>query len=101
MRRSRSDPRGVCDRRCGCGSWGERQPVSRFRAPLAQKEFDMKRVFAMALAVSFAGLLGCEQKSGTAPSTDPNKPDAVRKITLTLSGDHTVTQGETDEVLVN
>ena len=61
----------------------------------------MKRLMAVAVMVCLAGLLGCEQKSGTAPSTDPNKPDAVRKITVTVSGDHTITQGETDDVLVN
>src|SRR5262245_12388220 len=61
----------------------------------------MKRLITLTLAVGLAGLMGCEQKSGTAPSTDPNKPDAVRKITLTVSGDHTITQGVTDDILVN
>jgi len=60
----------------------------------------MKRSITFVLAVGLAGLLGCEQKSGTAPSTDPNKPGAVRKITLTVSGDHTITQGETDDIMV-
>jgi hypothetical protein len=60
----------------------------------------MKRLITLTLAVGLGGLLGCEQKSGTAPSTDPSNPNAVRKITVTVSGDHTITQGETDDVLV-
>lgn len=60
----------------------------------------MRRLIALTLAVGLVGVIGCEVKSGTAPSTDPNKPGETRKITIAVSGDHTVTQGETDDVLV-
>jgi hypothetical protein len=60
----------------------------------------MKRLLMLTLAVGLAGMLGCEQKSGTAPSTNPDKPGEVRKITLTASEDHTITQGQTDDVMV-
>jgi hypothetical protein len=58
----------------------------------------MKRLVAIVLAFGLIGAVGCEQKSGTAPSGDPNKP---KKLTVTVAKDHTITQGETDEVLVN
>lgn len=61
----------------------------------------MKKLVAMTLAVGLAGLFGCEQKSGTAPSTDPNKPDATRKLTITVADSQTITQGGTDDVMVN
>jgi hypothetical protein len=52
-------------------------------------------------AFALIAAIGCEIKSGTAPSTDPNKPSATRKLTVTASGDHTVTQGESDKVMIN
>lgn len=59
----------------------------------------MKKLLAI-LALSVTAIIGCEKKSGTAPSTDPNQPNAVRKLTLMASGDHTITQGETDDVIL-
>lgn len=59
----------------------------------------MKKVFAV-IALGLAGVLGCENKSGTAPSTDPNQSNAVRKLSIMASGDHTITQNETDDVIV-
>lgn len=61
----------------------------------------MKKLLGMVMVFGLASVLGCETKSGTAPSTDPNKPKDVQKLTLTSSGDHTITQGETDDVMVN
>jgi hypothetical protein len=61
----------------------------------------MKKLLSLMMAFGLVVAVGCEQKSGTAPSTDPNKPGATRKLTLTVSGDHTITQGETDKVMVN
>jgi hypothetical protein len=58
----------------------------------------MKRLVATVLAFGLIGAVGCEQKSGTAPGADPNKP---KKLTVTVKDDHTVTQGDTDDVLVN
>ena len=59
----------------------------------------MKKLIAV-LALSVAGIVGCEKKSGTAPSVDPNQPGAVRKLTIMASGDHTITQNETDDVKI-
>jgi hypothetical protein len=61
----------------------------------------MRRLISFALCFALVGAIGCEMKSGTAPSTDPNKPDATRKLTLTVAKDHTITQGATDNVMVN
>jgi hypothetical protein len=60
----------------------------------------MKRLIAIALAFGLVGAVGCEQRSGTAPGTDPNKP---KKLTLTVKDSQTITQDKTDEidVLVN
>jgi hypothetical protein len=52
------------------------------------------------VTLGLIGTLGCEIKSGTAPSTNPNKPEETRKLTLAVSGDHTITQSETDDVMV-
>ena len=61
----------------------------------------MRRLIALTLAVGLLGAFGCETKSGTAPSTNPNKPGDTRKITIAVSGDHTITQGTTDDIMVN
>jgi hypothetical protein len=58
----------------------------------------MRKLIGMTLALGIIGVLGCEQKSGTAPSTNPNKPNETRSITVTTSGDHTITQGGTADV---
>lgn len=60
----------------------------------------MKRLIALTLAAGLVGFVGCESKSGTAPSTNPNKPNETRSIRITVSKDHTITQGETDDVMV-
>jgi hypothetical protein len=59
----------------------------------------MRRLITLAAVIAITGVIGCEIKTGTAPSTDPNKPDATRKLTLTVADSQTVTQGETDKVM--
>lgn len=61
----------------------------------------MRRLIALAFAIGLAGVLGCETKSGSAPSTDPNKPEAVRKLSLTATDSHSVTQDKTVEFMVH
>ena len=58
----------------------------------------MKKLIAIALAFGLIGAVGCEQKTGTAPGTDPNKP---KKLTLRVADSQTITQDKTDEVAVN
>jgi hypothetical protein len=58
----------------------------------------MKKLIAFVLAIGLAGVLGCETKSGSAPSTDPNKP---RKIAITAMDSHSVTQDKTVEFMVD
>jgi hypothetical protein len=60
----------------------------------------MNRLFVSALALGLLGAIGCETKSGTALSTNPNKPDETRSVRLTVTGDHSITQGETADVAV-
>jgi len=57
----------------------------------------MKKLIAIALAFGLVGAVGCEQKSGSAPGTDPNKP---KKLTLRVVESHTITQDKTDELTV-
>ena len=57
----------------------------------------MKKLMAVALAFGLIGAVGCEQKSGTAPGTEPNKP---KKLTLRVADSHTITQDRTDELTV-
>jgi hypothetical protein len=57
----------------------------------------MKRLIAIALAFGLVGVVGCEQKTGTSPGTDPNKP---KKLTLRVVENHTITQDKTDELTV-
>lgn len=61
----------------------------------------MKRLLVLTTVFAFLTATGCEMKSGTAPSTDPNKPGATRKLTLTSADSQTITQGTTDKVTVN
>jgi len=61
-------------------------------------EINMKRLIAIAMAFALVGAVGCEQKSGSAPGTDPNKP---KKLTLRVAESHTITQDKTDELHVN
>jgi hypothetical protein len=58
----------------------------------------MKKLIAIAMAFCLVGAVGCEQKTGTAPGTDPNKP---KKLTLRVSDSLTITQDKTDEFTVN
>jgi hypothetical protein len=58
----------------------------------------MKKLIAFALAIGLAGVLGCETKSGTAPSTNPNKP---QKVAITAMDSHSITQDKTVEFMVD
>jgi hypothetical protein len=60
----------------------------------------MKCLITGALGFLLAAAVGCEQKSGTAPSTNPANPGETRKITLTTEGSHSITQGGTTDVSV-
>jgi hypothetical protein len=58
----------------------------------------MKRLIAIAMAFCLVGAVGCEQKSGTAAGTNPDKP---KKLTLRLADSETITQDKTDDMTVN
>ena len=58
----------------------------------------MKKLIAIAMAFCLVGAVGCEQKTGTAQGTDPNKP---KKLTLRLATSQTITQDKTDDMTVN
>jgi uncharacterized membrane protein len=58
----------------------------------------MKKLIAIAMAFCLVGAVGCEQKSGTAQGTNPNKP---KKLTLRLAESQTIVQDKTDDVTVN
>lgn len=61
----------------------------------------MKKLVAFVLAIGLAGVLGCETKSGTAPSTDPGKPNSPRKLSITATDSHSITQDKTMEFMVD
>lgn len=58
----------------------------------------MKKLIGIAMAFCLVGAVGCEQKTATAPGTDPNKP--VR-LTLRLATSQSITQDKTDDMTVN
>jgi len=58
----------------------------------------MKKLIAIAMAFCLVGAVGCEQKTGTAPGTDPNKP---KRLTLRLVSSQSITQDKTDDMTVN
>ena len=58
----------------------------------------MKKLIAVAMAFCLVGAVGCEQKSGTAQGTNPDKP---KKLTLRLADSQSITQDKTDDMTVN
>src|ERR1700690_2827614 len=61
----------------------------------------MKKLITLMLAIGMASLLGCETKSGSAPSTDPGRPNAARQLSITAMNSHTITQDKTVELKVD
>ena len=61
----------------------------------------MKRVITALFSVMVLGVVGCDKGTSTAPSTDPSRPNAERRLTVTSPGDQTVTQNQTDEMTVS
>lgn len=59
----------------------------------------MKMLYTAALSVGILLPIGCEKASSTAPSTSGRAND-TRKLSVTVSGDHTITQDKTDDVMV-
>jgi hypothetical protein len=66
-----------------------------------QLETTMKRLIVFTLAIGLAGVFGCETKSGSAPSTNPNKPNETRKLSLTAADSHSITQDKIVELMVH
>jgi hypothetical protein len=58
-------------------------------------------MFASIVGLCFVGLVGCDKGATTGPSTDPNRPNAERKLTVTSPGSQTVTQDKTDEFTIS
>ncbi|HEX3148602.1 MAG TPA: hypothetical protein VHR66_10990 [Gemmataceae bacterium] len=61
----------------------------------------MNKLLALALAIMMGSFVGCETKSGTAPSTDPGKPNATQKLSITATDSHSITQDKTVEFMVD
>ena len=61
----------------------------------------MKRALAAVLGLVFIALAGCDKGTSTAPSTDPSRPGAERRLTVTSPGNQTVTQDRTDEMTIS
>jgi hypothetical protein len=61
----------------------------------------MNRLIALAFAIAMGGIFGCETKSGTAPSTDPGKPNAAHKLSISAMDSHSITQDKTVEFMVD
>jgi len=60
----------------------------------------MNRFITGMLVIGLASVVGCDVKSGTAPGTDPNKPNSVKKVTIAVNDSQTITQDRTDEMKV-
>lgn len=61
----------------------------------------MKIVHALGIALLVAGSQGCGKGTSTAQSTNPERPNAARKLSITEPGSQTVTQDRTDELTVS
>lgn len=58
----------------------------------------MKRLVGLVFVFALVAA-GCEQRTGTAPGTDPSKP---KRLTITVPNpSQTITQDQTDEMMVN
>jgi hypothetical protein len=60
----------------------------------------MRRGRSTALGLMILMVVGCHQGTSTAPSTDPNRPGAERRLAVTIASHQTVVQDRTDEILV-
>jgi hypothetical protein len=60
----------------------------------------MRMLYTAALSIGILMPIGCEKASSTAPSTNPGRPQDVRKLEIMLSPDHTITQDSTDNIMV-
>jgi hypothetical protein len=61
----------------------------------------MKRVIPTLFSVMVLGLVGCDKGTSTAPSTDPSRPNAERRLSVTSPGSQTVTQDRTNEMTIS
>jgi len=60
----------------------------------------MRRRLLPTLGLMILATVGCHQGTSTAPSTDPSRPRAERRLAVTIASQQTVTQDRTDEILV-
>jgi len=61
----------------------------------------MKRVSIVLFGVAILTSVGCEKGKSTAPGTNPDRPRAERRLTVTSPGEQNVTQYKTDEMTVS
>ena len=60
-----------------------------------------KRLTFVILGLTVLTAVGCEKGTSTAPSTDPSRPRAERRLTVTSPGEQNVTQDKTDEMTIS
>jgi hypothetical protein len=61
----------------------------------------MKRLIPTLFGVLALGLVGCDKGTSTAPSTDPGRPNAERRLSVTSPGSQTITQDRTNEMTIS
>jgi len=61
----------------------------------------MKKLAFLLFSVGTLFAIGCEKGTSTAPSTDPNRPQAARKLSVTSPGEQSITPDRTDEMTIS
>ncbi len=61
----------------------------------------MYRTIFSILGATAIAFTGCQQTTTTAPSTNPNKPDEKRELTITSPGSQNITRNGTDKFTVS
>jgi outer membrane receptor for ferric coprogen and ferric-rhodotorulic acid len=61
----------------------------------------MKHLLSTCAALAVVGLAGCKEGTSTAPSTNTNRPESARKLTVKSPGSQTLTQDQTDDMTIS
>ena len=61
----------------------------------------MNRLLLSTIGLSLLAFTGCNTGTATAPSTNPQRPEARRELNVTSPGSQVVTQDQTDKMTVS
>jgi hypothetical protein len=76
-------------------------PAARVRFPSPGMEILVNRITHWLIAGCLLAAVGCKEATVSAPSKNPDRPNAARKLTVKSPGNQTVTQDQTDDMTVS